>query len=122
MQPKNIKALQQESKQLRVLRLKKNVYAVASASDQERGYMVRVAFDRDGRIYAQCDCPWSQHHGVACSHVLAVLSHLAAKKRRRLSFWLTAEDAERQKQRRFYLTQTPKSAAKGVWITSRQGE
>lgn len=122
MQPKNIKELQNQSKKLRVYRLQKQLYAVSSGSDQEQAYLVRVAFDKAGKIFANCTCPWSQHHGVACSHVIATLAHLAAKKRRRLSFWLTAEEAQRQKQRRFYLTQTKRSNAKGIWITSRQGE
>jgi len=48
---------------------------------------------------------------------MAALEHLAARKGRRLSFWLSEDDARRQKRRVFFMPD--KRQKNGVWITSR---
>jgi hypothetical protein len=53
---------------------------------------------------------------VGCTHVLAALEALAARRGRVLSFWENREAARRQKRRTFYL---PGRDDDGIWITSR---
>jgi hypothetical protein len=58
---------------------------------------------------------------VACSHVIAALEALAAKRGRTLSFWNDYDQARRQKHRTFYLSaRRNKRDTDGIWITSRQ--
>lgn len=117
MTPKNIKQLQQQSRKLRARRVDRNTYVVESNSNPQANHVVMVHFEKDGTVHTRCTCPWAIHNGVACSHVLAALEYMASQKGRKLSFWLSHEDAERQKHRTFYLSGAGK--AEGVWITSR---
>jgi uncharacterized Zn finger protein len=114
MIPKNIKALQRESKGLRVQPIDPRTLVVSSASNPDHRYVVSVRFGREGEVRAACTCPWAAYNGIGCSHVMAALEHMAALKRRKLSFWGSQEEAARQKQRVFQLHG-------GVWITSRAG-
>lgn len=119
MMPVNVKELQRESRQLTVQPAGRNRLVVSSASDNTKAHTVTYGFAPDGRtVYARCSCPWGQHHGVGCSHIMAALRYLAHSKGRTLSFWKSIDDAERQNHRVFYLTsrQSPKH---GLWITSR---
>lgn len=116
MKPKNIKQLQSQSKKLRVWRVNKHTFAVESKTYNSALHLVTVQFERGGVVHARCTCPWAQHSGVACSHVMAALDFLANQKGRTLSFWTSAEDAQRQKQRVFQLAGNRQG---GVWITSR---
>lgn len=118
MKPKNLKELQANSRKLHARRVDSQTFAVESISDPFVNHRVTVMFDREGNVYTQCTCPWSVHNGTACSHVIAALECLAAEKGRKLSFWLTAEDARRQKHRTFYVT-SPKKRRDGLWITTR---
>lgn len=119
MKPKNIKSLQARSRQLKSWRKDKNTIIVQSASADDTEHAVKIRFGADGIIYAQCDCEWARHQGLACSHVMAALEFLAGSKNRRLSFWSSEDEARRQKRRVFFLK--GRSDNTGVWITSRAG-
>lgn len=116
MKPKNIKALHNQSRELSVRPISKDLFLVESRSNPRGQYIVTVRFSGEETVHARCTCPWAAHHGIACSHVLAVLDQLASIKDRRLSFWVNAEDAKRQKHRTFLLAGRGDD---GVWITSR---
>lgn len=116
MKPKNIKQLQSQSKKLRVWMVNRHTYAVESKTKNSALHLVTVRFERGGVVHARCTCPWAQHSGVACSHVMAALDYLANQKGRTLSFWQSEEDAQRQKHRVFRLGGDENG---GVWITSR---
>ena len=123
MRPKKIKDLQARSKKLLVRVIDPEVpgdpyiMVVTSATNRYLSRIVAVKFGRDGTISARCTCQWAQHGGLGCTHVIAALSKLAARKKRALSFWLTPEDAHRQKQHLFRLGD---GTAENIWITSRQ--
>jgi hypothetical protein len=119
MKPKHIKKLQAQSKKLTATRISRNIFRVESASHPDEVQTVSLRVARAGRIVGECSCEWSQHQGVACSHVLAALEHLAERKGRTLSFWLNPEDAERQNRRTLFLAADRHSPEDGVWITSR---
>lgn len=118
MKPKNIKELQARSRELRVRRIGKDTFAVESANNPNGNHVVTVRFSRNGIVHTRCSCEWARHRGVACVHVMAALDYLADLKGRKLSFWLTEQDARRQKNRVFYLD-TGTGIQDGVWITSR---
>ena len=119
MKPNRIKALQNKGKRLsaRVIRHTHNSYVllVGSSSTATLNFIVSVDFHDDGLISARCTCKWAEHGGIACSHVMAALLKLASTKQRALSFWLTPEEAKRQRQSVFNL----KLGKESVWITSR---
>ncbi|MCU0499036.1 MAG: SWIM zinc finger domain-containing protein [Anaerolineae bacterium] len=116
MKPKNIKDLQTQSRKLRVRRVDRDTLVVESTSNQLAHHVVTISF-QDDQIHARCTCPWAIHRGIACSHVMAALEYLARQKGRKLSFWLTEQDAQRQRQRVLYLR--GERPEEGVWITSR---
>lgn len=118
MKPINIKALQNRGKDLRAYVLNPNLVVVESASHPLANHVVSVRYLPDGAIHARCTCPWAINGGVACSHVIAALEHLAYKRGRRLSFWTSREQARQQKRRLFYLTDGRRRDG-GIWITSR---
>ena len=119
--PTRIKALQAKSKRLTAYVLKQqhpgdpHVVLVASSSNPALSFIVAIKFDEDGTVHARCTCEWARHGGVACSHVICALSKLASTKKRALSFWLTSEEAQRQKQTLFRLN----AGSEDIWITSR---
>jgi hypothetical protein len=119
--PTKIKALQAKSKRLTAYVLKQqsasdpHVVLVTSSSNPALSFVVMIKFGQDGTIHARCTCEWARHGGIACSHVIAALSKLASTKKRTLSFWLTPEEAHRQKQSLFRLN----AGAENIWITSR---
>ncbi len=119
MQPVNVKLLQRESRHLTVQPAGKGRIIVSSATNSTKAHTVTYGFGADGKtVYASCSCPWGQHHGVGCSHIMAAMQVLAHRKGRRLSFWKSLDDAERQNQRIFFLT-SRQSPSKGLWLTSR---
>jgi hypothetical protein len=118
MIPKNIKSLQAQSRQLQARLVDKNTLVVESVSNPQASHIVTVQFAPDGEIHARCTCPWALHNGIACSHVMAALDHLAALKARKLSFWSSHDEARRQKHRTFSLKGSKNEA---IWITSRPG-
>lgn len=122
IKPKNIKDLQSRSKDLQVRRLSKDTFAVESANNPNGNHVVTVRFGSAERanavVFTRCSCEWARHRGVACVHVMAALEFLADLKGRKLSFWLSEQDARRQKNRVFYLD-TGSGVQDGVWITSR---
>ncbi len=120
MKPSHIKSLQRKSRQLTARPINHNTVVVESVTNPLANHVVTVRFGADQRIHARCTCEWATFNGVACSHVIAALQHLAQIKGRRLSFWLTEEEAEKQKHRRFYLSGS--AAKEGIWITSRPGK
>ncbi|MFO7169498.1 MAG: SWIM zinc finger family protein [Chloroflexota bacterium] len=92
-----VKTLQRASRRLEVVPRdpQRGQYLVASASQPGVFYSV----DLDSRALAgRCTCPWAQHGGVNCKHVLAALRYhytgLGG-----LSFWRTLADARRQHRR-----------------------
>lgn len=121
MKPRNIKALQAQSRHLRAWRLDRNTVRVESISNPESWHDVTITFGRGGVIRTRCTCTWAQHRGLACSHVMAALDHLAQQKRRTLSFWTSEDEARRQKHRVFRLVGGDGVHDSGVWITSRTG-
>jgi hypothetical protein len=123
MKPTQLKGLQAKSKKLvvRVVRYIEEdnsfVVVVGSSSVSVLNRIVTVRFSDDGAIHARCTCAWAEHGGVACSHVIAALSKLAAKKKRILRFWATPEEANRQKHTVFKLAGDHSNES--IWITSR---
>jgi len=97
IQPRNVvrlKALQRASRRLEVVRVSERSerYIVSSASQPGRYYHVQIDPET---LTGQCTCPWAQHGGVNCKHVLAVLRARFAA-RGALSFWQSREAARRQ--------------------------
>ena len=123
MRPRQLKVLQAKSKALQAQVIKPAhtteafVIVVGSGSMGVLNRIVTVRFLRDGTINARCTCQWAEHGGIACSHVIAALNKLAERKHRRLSYWLTPEEAYRQKKALFQLSGEHSSDA--IWITSR---
>lgn len=118
MLPKHIKQVQRRSRKLTARQVGRQTVVVDSASESPGRHAVSVRYDADGEtIIAHCTCNWSNHNGVACSHVMAALAMMASRRGRALSYWLTEDDARRQRHRRFFLTRGART--EGVWITSR---
>jgi hypothetical protein len=67
-------------------------YLVSSAALDGRFY--EVVLDPE-TLSGRCTCPWGQHGGVNCKHVLAVLRERFAPEGA-LSFWSSPEAARRQ--------------------------
>jgi uncharacterized Zn finger protein len=99
MKPANIKKLQARARRLRTRKITRDTYVVFSVSRPNLQHIVTVQMGADGAIHARCTCPWSVYGGFGCAHVMAVLTSIAARKRRRISFWATEADAERQRHR-----------------------
>ncbi|MCC7450694.1 MAG: SWIM zinc finger family protein [Anaerolineae bacterium] len=124
MKPTRIKELQARSKHLLVRVIdpvapgEPYVLIVNSGTRTTLNRVVTVKFERNGSITARCTCKWAEHGGVACTHVIAALNKLAERKNRALSFWLSQEDAHRQKHGVFKLR--GERADDQVWITSRR--
>ena len=122
MRPRHLKYLQSRSKNLtaRVIdpveKGEPYVVIVASASNASLNRAVTVVFECDGTVKARCTCQWARHGGIACSHVMAALRKLAARKHRQLSFWLTGAAARRQKR---HLAWLRGGKDEPIWITSR---
>lgn len=114
--PSHIKILQDNSRDLQVERVDTYKYTVQSRSNPNNNHIVTVSFD-DRIVNADCTCEWANYQGIACSHVLATLEHMASLKGRTLSFWNDEDSARRQKHRLFHLTAD--EAQSGIWITSR---
>ena len=119
--PKNIKDLQDASRDLMARRVDKHTYAVESRSNPDANHVVTVTFDNEGRtVKARCTCAWSNFNGIACSHVLATLEYMASQKERTLSFWVDESAARRQKHRLFKLIgKSSNEDRSNIWITSR---
>jgi uncharacterized Zn finger protein len=125
MIPTQLKALQAKSKALNVRIIRPehrgDPYRAIVASDSALGHLVTIHFEAGTThadvISADCTCPWAEHGGIGCKHVLAALTRLAELKRSSLSFWRTQEEARRQKRRTFRLTSKPANDA--LWVTSR---
>src|SRR5438093_13125060 len=124
MRPKRIKDIQFRSRMLPttvidpVDRGDPFVVVVGSNTNRYLNRVVTVKFEPDGTINARCTCQWARYGGTGCVHVIAALQKLAARKRRTLSFWLSPEEAQRQKQHCIKLS----GAFRGedIWITSRR--
>ena len=124
MRPKRLKALQARSRRMSVRLIRPEhpedayVAIVSSNSSLALNRVVTIKFKHDGTIQARCTCQWAEFGGIACCHVIAALSKLAERKSRKLSFWLTPEDAHRQKQSLFRLTSGLRDD--NIWITSKR--
>lgn len=117
--PKNIKQLQERSRDLQARRVDKNTFVVASTTNSSASHIVTVNFSDDGHtVQARCTCAWATYNGIACSHVLAALEYMASLKERTLSFWNDEYVARRQKHRLFHLVGNEEERD-GIWITSR---
>ncbi|HEU5015229.1 MAG TPA: SWIM zinc finger family protein [Roseiflexaceae bacterium] len=90
----NVKRLQRASKRLMVVPVdpEHGRYLVESATQPGEMYEVRLA---DDELRGECSCPWGQHGGVNCKHVLAALQEHYADEGR-LSFWRSKSEARRQ--------------------------
>lgn len=120
--PKNIKDLQDASRDLTARRVDKYTYVVESRTNASANHVVTVTFDDEGRtVKARCTCPWAMYNGIACSHVLAALEYMASQKERTLSFWNDESKARQQKHRLFKLVGNKKDDKdqSNIWITSR---
>lgn len=89
-----IKALQRASQELEVTPYdpEQGIYIVESASRPGQAYEVVLA---ETKLQGDCTCPWAQHGGINCKHVLAALRARYAPQGS-LSFWRTRSDARRQ--------------------------
>jgi hypothetical protein len=119
MKPKDIKHLQAQSRGLRAEIVGPNTLVVTSRSNPNLNHLVTIEVRADGELGARCTCAWSKHGGYGCSHVMAALAHLAANKKRRISFWLSEDDARRQRNHTLRL-----EGGRGgdpIWITTRPG-
>ena len=100
LRPRNVvqlKKLQGKSRHLHVTPQdpEGGLYLVESASLP--GHVYQVALSHDG-FSGQCSCPWGQHGGTNCKHVLAALQEHYADEGR-LSFWPSSQAAQRQHRR-----------------------
>jgi hypothetical protein len=116
MMPKNLQQLRERSKHLNATVLNAGTVIVSSESNPTANHIITVHYGSDGFIHARCTCPWAQNGGVACSHVMAALEKLAEFKGRKLSFWHSRAEAERQKKRIFHIGD---GGSDSVWVTSR---
>ena len=122
MRPKRIKFLQTRSKDLPTVVIdpveKGDPYVVVVGSRTNRylNRVVTVKFEPDGTVNARCTCQWAHFGGTGCVHVIAALQKLASRKQRTLSFWLSPEEARRQKQHLIKL----RGVGEDIWITSRR--
>jgi len=114
--PKQIKKLQRRARRLIVRQIAPNTMIVASRTNPVFQYVVTVHREASGAIQARCTCDWARHGGIACTHVLAALTHLAERRQRDISFWLDHEAALRQHQRILRLGDD----SSPVFITTRQ--
>lgn len=114
--PKNLRDLRERSKHLTATILNAHTVIVSSDSNAVANHLVTLKYNAGAIISARCTCPWAQHGGVACSHVIAALERLAEYKGRKLSFWHSRAEAERQKKRTFRISGRQNE---DVWITSR---
>jgi len=92
--PVRVKALQGASRKLEVVAHdpEHGRYLVSSEGRPGLFYMVELS---EGELTGRCTCPWGEHGGVNCKHVLAALrAHYSDEGQ--LSFWWTHEDAQRQ--------------------------
>lgn len=117
MLPKHIKQLQNRSRNLHARQVGRQTIMVDSTDAPGRHAVTIRYHPENGEITAYCTCNWANHNGVACSHVMAALAMIASKKGRALSYWLTEDEARRQRHKRFRLTRG--GDTEGVWITSR---
>lgn len=120
--PKNIKDLQDASRDLMARRMDKFTYRVESRTNPDANHTVTVTFDDEGRtVKARCTCQWAMYKGIGCSHVLAALEYMASQKDRTLSFWNDEDKARRQKHRLFKLigNKSDNKDQNNIWITSR---
>ena len=119
--PKNIKNLQDASRDLMARYVDKNTYVVESRTNPAANHIVTVTFDDEGRtVKARCTCAWANFNGIACSHVLAALEYMASQKERTLSFWNDENEARRQKHKLFKLIgKADNKDQSNIWITSR---
>jgi hypothetical protein len=113
--PINLKKLQAAARKLMVRRVARDTFVVASRTRPTLQHVVTIGFGRDQAIHARCTCPWAEHGGIGCQHVMAVLHTLAGRKRKRLSFWGTLPEAQRQRQRVLRLA----GDGEELYITSR---
>ncbi len=93
----HIKKLQRASRQLDVIPSDPvhGLYVVESATQPGRCYEVRLDPEQ---LSGSCTCPWAQHGGINCKHVLAALrAHYAPHES--ISFWRNRSDARRQHRR-----------------------
>jgi hypothetical protein len=91
-----VKTLQRASRKLEVVPRDagRGQYLVASASQPGVFYAVDL---EPAALSGRCTCPWAQHGGANCKHVMAALRvhHTGGQ----LSFWRTLQDARRQHRR-----------------------
>ena len=95
--PVRVKALQDASRRLDVVPVEpeRGHYFVTSAA--KNGVYYEVTLSEDG-LGGSCTCPWGQHGGENCKHVLAALRvHYAHEGQ--LSFWPSLDAAQRQHRR-----------------------
>jgi uncharacterized Zn finger protein len=88
-----VKTLQRASRGLEVVvrDAERGQYLVSSASQLGVFYAVDL---EPAALRGRCTCPWAQHGGTNCKHVMAALrTHHSSGQ---LSFWRTLQDARRQ--------------------------
>lgn len=113
--PLNLKQLQSRARKLIVKRVARDTFVVASKSRPTLQHVVTVDYGHDGAIHARCTCPWAEHGGYGCQHVMATLHWMAERKKKRISFWHTLEEAQRQRHRVLRLA----AGGDAIYITSR---
>lgn len=118
MKPTNINTQSAAARQLQAHIIDRRTIAVASTTTPSANHIVTLDYDSEGTIRAHCTCPWALNGGIACSHVLAALDALAARRGRALA-WNSRAEAQRQKHRTFHLLGSTSSDEDGLWITSR---
>jgi uncharacterized Zn finger protein len=119
MLPKYIKQAQARSRKLKARVVGRQTVIVDSQTEAPGRHAVTIRYRPQGHVIeASCTCSWGAHHGVACAHIMAALEALAMRRQRTLSYWLTEDEARRQRHRRFFLTRLGQQA-EGVWVTSR---
>lgn len=93
---KNVKRIQSKSRQHIVAHIAGNTYSVTSAGS---GRQYTIRHSEQG---CTCDCDWGTYRPghdrrSACSHVIAVVNHIAETEAGRVvSVWGSETDAQRQ--------------------------
>jgi uncharacterized Zn finger protein len=116
LKTRNLKDLQAKARRLKTTVI--DAHTVLVQSQSSPNHVISVRSRRNGAIEARCTCAWAQHGGSACSHILAALSALAARQNRKLSFWMTPEEAQRQRK---HVLQVIGENGGRIWLTSRSG-
>lgn len=109
----NVKHLQDSSKNIEVKQINKHLYSAGSPENQFK-HLVIIRKREDG-VRIECNCKFGMYGGEGCVHSLAVVRYILSRKGRIPSFWISKEDAVKQRRKVIQIGQS-------LFMTVRRGE